>query len=89
MDTTLLRGFRLRQSDLEVDGRLVVDRRVTASAIVERFDVLQDARARRIAADENDTVSKFFAQRREEALGNRVVPAVSLATHTAFGADVA
>ncbi len=50
-------------------------------SIVEDFDVFEDRLARLLACEEVRVVNEVDLERREEALGHRVVPAVALPTH--------
>jgi hypothetical protein len=56
---------------------------MAANSIVEALDVLEDRSSRLLPRPEGRSVDQLHLQRREEALGYRVVPAVALATHAA------
>src|ERR687897_966116 len=66
---------------LELLGREKPERRVSASAVEEDFDVLEDLGPqlglRRPAA----AVDEFLLERREEALGDGVIEAIAAAAH--------
>src|SRR5829696_654981 len=62
----------------------VPQRRVPSDAVVERLDVLEDARLRLGAGGVVLVVNQFLLQAREEALHRRVVPAVPTPAHAAL-----
>ena len=66
---------------LELGRGDVPQRRVPADAVVERLDVLEDARLRLLPAGVLLVMHQFPLQAGEEALDRRIVPAVTRATH--------
>src|SRR6185436_18386242 len=73
---------------LELGGRFVADGRMQSATIVEDFDVLENGGAQVEPCRPALTAAELGLERREEALGDGVVPAVSLAAHADFGAEV-
>src|SRR5215472_2960506 len=73
---------------LDLRGRLVTDGRVDAFPIVEDLDVFEDGGAQVAAGRPSGAINKLSLQRREEALGNCVVPAVALAAHADLDAEL-
>src|SRR5882672_7352214 len=72
---------------LELDGAGVVDRRVAALDVVEAVDVVADRQRGAGAALEVVDSLELTLERREEALGDGVVPAVFLPAHAALEAS--
>src|SRR2546427_10914823 len=64
---------------LEPFGREVAKRRVTTARVVKALDELEDLEPRLVAALEGPTVKELGLERREEALGDRVVEGVAAA----------
>src|SRR5215510_4097956 len=71
----------LIEHSLALRGRPVVQRGVTPLTVVEAFDELGDLVSRRGSILPSPSIDKLLLQRREEALGDRVVPARALAAH--------
>src|SRR6478609_4714395 len=61
----------------------VPQRRVPSDAVVERLDVLEDARLRLVAGGVVLVVNQFLLERCEEALHRRIIPAVPTPAHAA------
>src|SRR5437879_3627104 len=74
---------------LELLRRQVAQGGVQADAVVERLDVLEDARPRLGAGRVRLVVDQLPLQAGEEALDRRVVPALADAAHTAGDAVLA
>src|SRR5271154_6438243 len=71
-------------SKLEVHWRQVTESRVTASSVIEDFDVFEDLATSLRPRTPLSLVSELALEGGEEALGHRVVPAVSPPTHAAL-----
>ena len=71
---------------LELDGTVVVDRRVAALDVVEAVDVVADRQRGTGAALEVIDSFELALEGREEALGDGIIPAISLPTHAALEA---
>src|SRR5882672_9613323 len=72
---------------LELDRAGVVDGRMAALNVVEAVDVVADRQRGTGAALEVIDSFELAFERREEALGDGVVPAVSFPAHAAFEAS--
>src|SRR5712691_4871893 len=76
------RCFVIRPS-LEGPGAEIPERRMPPLAIVEEFEVLEELGARCRPRGPGRVMDQLDFQRREEALGDGVVPAIAPAAHTA------
>src|SRR2546422_927227 len=68
---------------LERSGTEVAESRMTALSIVEELQVLEEIGTRGGARGPGGVVDELDLQRREEALGHGVVPAIAPAAHAA------
>ena len=68
---------------LELDRAQVAEVRVAPLPIVEHLDVLEDLPGRLLTSSEAAPVYQLTLEGREEALHDRIVPAVALAGHAA------
>src|SRR3954463_14884781 len=73
--------------ELELDRALVADRRVATLEVVEAIDVLGDVLSGSGPALEVINLLDLSFDRGEEALGDGVVPAISLPAHAALDAS--
>src|SRR5688500_6949442 len=71
------------QAAFKVGGAQEAEARVPPRAVVPELDVLEHRRARLVARRPVAAVGQLSLERREEALGHRVVPAVPRAAHAA------
>src|SRR5262245_59788019 len=67
----------------ERSGTVVTKRRMPPLPVVKELDVLDELRARRRPRVPHGVENKLDLQCGEEALGDRVVPAIAAAAHTA------
>ena len=67
----------------ELDWAFVVQNRVPADAVVEHFDVLEDALTGFSSCQVILVVDQFFLKRAQETFHHRIIPAVPFATHAA------
>jgi hypothetical protein len=78
-------SFELHRADL-------TERRMSTPGIVERFNVIEDVGARRIARRVGLAIHALLLERSKETLDRRVVPAIAASTHAAgdaFGGEQA
>ena len=73
---TLRNGLSLERRRADLD-----ERRMTASLVVERLDVVEEFHLR--FAEAGKPIRQFSLQRREEALHDGIVVAIAASTHTA------
>src|SRR4051794_25743987 len=78
-----------RGHGLELRGREVAQRRVSAGGVVEAFDELEDFADQRTAGRPGAPMDELLLQGREEALGDGVVVGAALGAHRDGDAGVA
>src|SRR5690606_37379111 len=71
------------KAQFEGDWAFVTVSRMQANGVVEVVEVVCDDTARMLEVGEDATLDALVLERREEALGGGVVPAVALAAHAA------